>query len=91
MLLKSMDLKLWRGDEHEPWENVEARVIDAAEAVDCEEALFTDFKEIFEEREEDGDAVDTETINKWKDKSDAAFYIIKRIFSGKGKSIQHCQ
>ena len=50
VLLKSMDMKMWRGEEHEPWENVEARVIDAAEAVNCEEALFTDFKALAEEK-----------------------------------------
>ena len=86
VLLKSMDMKMWRGEEHEPWENVEARVIDAAEAVNCEEALFTDYKALAEEKDEDGEEIEEDTLKEWKEKNDAALYIIKRIFSGKGKA-----
>ena len=86
VLLKSMDMKMWRGEGHEPWENVEGRVIDAAEAVNCEEALYTDYKALAEEKEEDGEDIEEGEIQGWKEKSDAALYIIKRIFSGKGKA-----
>ncbi len=83
MLLKSMDMNMLREEEHEPWENVEARVIDAAEAVNCEEALYTDYKALAEKKDEDGEEIDKEKFQGWKEKSDAALYNIKRIFSGK--------
>ena len=86
VLLKSMDMKMWRGEEHEPWENVEARVIDAAEAVECEEALYTDYQAMIDEKDDDEEGIEEKTIEEWKAKSDAALYIIKRIFSGKGKA-----
>ena len=81
-----MHLKLWRGEENEPWENVEARVIDAAEAVNCKEALFTDYQRKIDDKEKEGDDVDVAIVKNSREKSDAAFYIIKRIFSGKGKA-----
>ena len=37
-----MDLKKWKIEESEPWENMGPRVVDAAEAVGCEEALDYD-------------------------------------------------
>jgi len=83
VLVKSMDLKKWKGEESEPWENVEARVVDAAEAVGCEEALDYDYEDLLAE---DKDAYAPETIAEWKEKNEAAMYILKKIFSAKGKA-----
>jgi hypothetical protein len=61
-------------------------VIDAAEAVDCEEALYTDYQAMIDEKDEDGEEIEEKKIKGLKEKSDAALYIIKRIFPGKGKA-----
>ncbi len=53
VLLKCMDMKMRRREECEPCENVKVRVIDAAEAVYCKEALYTDYQAMVDEKDKD--------------------------------------
>ena len=58
--------------------------MDAAEAVGCGEALNYDYEDLLAEAK---DAYKPETVAEWKEKNEVAKYILKKIFSAKGKAL----